>query len=274
AGVARGYLNLPELTAQRFIADPFSSAAGATLYQTGDLARWLPDGAIDFIGRNDFQVKIRGFRIELGEVEARLAACDGVREALVVAYGDTPDDKRLVAYLTAQAGAAPSAALLRRELAQHLADYMIPSAFVVLDAFPLGPNGKVDRKALPAPGRAAVASHAYAAPQGVVEEAIAAIWQDLLKLERVGRHDQFFELGGTSLLATQFVARLRDAIGVHLPLMQVFEAPALSALAEAAVGAELDKFQASALDLAALDIENLSDEEVERLLALEHAAAA
>ncbi|TFW29136.1 non-ribosomal peptide synthetase/type I polyketide synthase [Duganella callida] len=273
AGVARGYLNRPELTAERFVADPFSGQPQARLYRTGDLARWLPDGNIEFIGRNDFQVKIRGFRIELGEVEARLAACDGVREAMVVAHADHTGDKRLVAYLTAHSGAAPSAAGLRAQLAVHLADYMLPSAFVVLDAFPLTPNGKVDRKQLPAPDRAAVISRDYAAPEGVVEQAIAAIWQELLKLERVGRQDHFFELGGTSLLATQFVTRLRDATGVSVPLISVFQTPVLATLAEAVVSAELSRFQTSDIDLAALDIEDLSDEEVERLLAQENAEA-
>jgi amino acid adenylation domain-containing protein len=273
-GVARGYLNRPELTAERFIADPFSGQPEARLYKTGDLARWLPDGNIDFIGRNDFQVKVRGFRIELGEIASRLAACEGVRESLVVARADGGGDKRLVAYLTARDGAAPAAAALRAQLAQHLADYMIPAAFVVLDAFPLTPNGKIDRQALPAPDRAAVVSRAYAAPEGVVEEAIGAIWQELLKLERVGRQDHFFELGGTSLLATQFVARLRDAIGVNLPLMTLFQAPVLAALAEAVVSSELDKFQSAERDLAAIDIDNMSDEEVERLLAQELAGTA
>ena len=272
AGVARGYLNRPELTAERFVVDPFSGVPEARLYKTGDLGRWLPDGNIDFIGRNDFQVKIRGFRIEPGEVEARLAACDGVREALVVAREEGTGDKRLVAYLTVQAGAVPSAAALRGALARHLADYMIPAAFVMLESFPLTPNGKVDRKALPAPDRAAVVSRDYAAAEGVVEEAMAAIWQELLKLERVGRHDHFFELGGTSLLATQFVSRLRDAVGVTLPLINIFQTPVLAALAEAAVQTELDRFQSAALDLAALDIEHLSEQEVERLLAEEHAA--
>ena len=274
AGVARGYLNLAQLTAERFSADPFSGQPDARLYKTGDLARWLPDGNIDFLGRNDYQVKIRGFRIELGEIESRLAACVGVKEALVVAREDVAGDKRLVAYLTAQEGFDPAAAALRIELAQHLADYMVPGAFVMLDAFPLTPNGKVDRKALPAPDRAAVVTRAYAAPEGVVEEAIAAIWQELLKLERVGRHDTFFELGGTSLLATQFVARLRDAIGVNVPLINVFKTPELAALAEAVVVAELNRFQSSALDQEAMDIEQMSDEEVERLLAQELAEAA
>ncbi|WP_332690623.1 non-ribosomal peptide synthetase, partial [Devosia sp.] len=199
AGVARGYLNRPELTAERFLADPFSTDSQARMYKTGDLGRWLPDGTIEYLGRNDFQVKIRGFRIELGEIEAHLAACHGVREALVLAREDNPGDKRLVAYLLAQSGAVLDAATLRTALAGLLPDYMVPAAFVTLDSFPLTPNGKLDRQALPAPDRDAVVTRSYEAPQGDVETAIAAIWQELLGIERVGRHDHFFELGGHSL---------------------------------------------------------------------------
>ncbi|WP_434635109.1 amino acid adenylation domain-containing protein [Chromobacterium sp. CV08] len=229
-GVARGYLNRPELTAERFIADPFSADADARLYKTGDLGRWLPDGSIEYLGRNDFQVKLRGFRIELGEIEARLAACAGVREAAVLAREDAPGDKRLVAYLTARPDAAPDAAALRTELAKDLAEYMIPSAFVVLDAFPLTPNGKLDRKALPAPDGAQLTSREYAAPQGEAEEALANIWSALLNVERVGRHDNFFELGGHSLLAVQLVERMRQA-GLHCDIRQLFGASDLAALA-------------------------------------------
>ncbi|MYM84903.1 amino acid adenylation domain-containing protein [Duganella sp. FT50W] len=239
--VARGYLNRPELTAQRFIADPFG-AAGGRLYRTGDLARWRPEGVIEYLGRNDFQVKVRGFRIELGEIEARLAACDGVREAVVIAREDVAGDKRLVAYLLAQPGAVLAAAALREQLSQHLAEYMVPSAFVVLEAYPLTPNGKLDRKALPAPDQAAVATRAYAAPQGEIETAVARIWQELLGLEQVGRHDHFFELGGHSLLAVQMMSRLRQMLRVEVPLRQLFSQPVLAAfsqaLASAAVAAD------------------------------------
>uniref|UniRef100_UPI00068B5399 non-ribosomal peptide synthetase n=1 Tax=Andreprevotia chitinilytica TaxID=396808 RepID=UPI00068B5399 len=230
-GVARGYLNRPELTAERFIADPFSSDVSARLYKTGDLGRWLPDGNIEYLGRNDFQVKIRGLRIELGEIEARLAACAGVREVVVLAREDVPGDKRLVAYLVAQDGITLSTAELRQQLSDSLADYMLPSAFVTLDAFPLTPNGKLDRKALPAPDQTAVISRAYEAPRGEVEQTIAAIWQDLLGLERIGRHDQFFELGGHSLLAVQLVSRLRAALGVALSLRELFAQPTVLGLA-------------------------------------------
>ncbi|WP_434626621.1 non-ribosomal peptide synthetase [Chromobacterium sp. CV08] len=230
-GVARGYLNRPELTAGRFVADPYGDEAGARLYKTGDLGRWLPDGSIEYLGRNDFQVKIRGFRIELGEIEARLAACAGVREAAVLAREDAPGDKRLVAYLTARPDAAPDAAALRTELANDLAEYMIPSAFVVLDAFPLTPNGKLDRKALPAPDGAQLSGREYVAPQGETEEALANIWSALLNVERVGRHDNFFELGGHSLLAVSMVARAARQLGAGLALRQVYQAADLRELA-------------------------------------------
>ncbi|MDC9583419.1 AMP-binding protein, partial [Xenorhabdus sp. PR6a] len=231
AGVARGYLNRPELTAERFIADPFSQEAEARLYKTGDLGRWLPDGNIEYLGRNDFQVKIRGFRIELGEIEARLAACDGVREAVVVAREDTPGDKRLVAYLVPQAGMALDIAVLRAELSTSLADYMLPGAFMVLEALPLTPNGKLDRQALPAPDQGAVVTRQYEAPQGEVEQQLAQIWQDLLGVERIGRHDNFFELGGHSLLAMSLVEKSRQSLGVEIVLGDIFTGKTISKLA-------------------------------------------
>ncbi|SFH03173.1 amino acid adenylation domain-containing protein [Duganella sp. CF458] len=269
--VARGYLNRPDLTEQRFVVDPFAGEAGARMYRTGDLGRWLADGNIEFAGRNDFQVKIRGFRIELGEIESRLAACQGVREALVVAREDQPGDKRLVAYLVAEAGATLQANELRRTLAADLAEHMLPGAYVVLDAFPLTPNGKIDRARLPAPGGDSVIRQAYEAPQGAVECAIATLWADLLGIEQVGRHDNFFELGGYSLLATQFVARLRDEIKIDIALAKVFEHPTVASLAEAAVLAELGQFSNEDIEGLAADLDQLSDEEIERMLAQERA---
>ncbi|MBV6325447.1 amino acid adenylation domain-containing protein, partial [Duganella sp. HSC-15S17] len=235
AGVARGYLNRPELTAERFIADPFGDRPDARLYRTGDLGRWLPDGGIEYLGRNDFQVKIRGFRIELGEIEARLAACAGVREAVVIAREDSPGERRLVAYLVAEAGAQESAAALdpatlRAALATRLADYMLPAAYVVLEALALTPNGKLDRNALPAPGQDAVVARRYQAPQGPAETALAAVWAELLGLEQVGRDDHFFELGGHSLMVITLIERLRR-LGLSTEVRAVFEAPALHAMA-------------------------------------------
>ncbi|NVE01900.1 non-ribosomal peptide synthetase, partial [Massilia sp. BJB1822] len=237
-GVARGYLKRLELTAERFITDPFSAAPGARLYKTGDLGRWLADGNVEYLGRNDFQVKVRGFRIELGEIEAALAACAGVGEAMVIAREDQPGDQRLVAYFTAQEGAVLEPGALRAALAAQLPEYMVPAAFVTLEAFPMTPNGKLDRKALPAPEQGALASRTYTAPQGEVEAALAAIWQELLGVERVGRDDHFFELGGHSLLAVQLVSRIRQALGVELPLRILFIHATLAALAVAASQAQ------------------------------------
>ncbi|MEO8383507.1 MAG: amino acid adenylation domain-containing protein [Acidobacteriota bacterium] len=233
AGVARGYLNRPQWTAERFLCDPFSADPNARIYRTGDLGRWLADGNLEFRGRNDFQVKLRGFRIELGEIEAVLNACAGVREAVVIAREDVPGDKRLVAYLVADAGVPLQAAELRTALSMRLPEYMLPSAFVALVAMPLTANGKLDRKALPAPDATSLVVREYEAPQGEIETALAAIWQDLLEVPQVGRQDHFFELGGHSLLAVQLVSRIRTALGVELPLRAVFAGPSLSALAGA-----------------------------------------
>jgi amino acid adenylation domain-containing protein len=235
-GLARGYLNRPTLTAERFIADPFSNDAGARLYKSGDLARYLPDGNIEYVGRNDFQVKLRGFRIELGEIETALAACDGVRDAAVIAMADAAAvpsmEKRLVAYIVPHEGTPPSPAQLRLQLSAVLPDYMMPSAFVTLDAFPLTPNGKLDRQAMPTPDRSALATTEYEAPLGATEIAVAAIWQDLLKSSGIGRRDHFFNLGGHSLLAVQLASRLRTEMGVELALREVFANPTLSDLAK------------------------------------------
>jgi arthrofactin-type cyclic lipopeptide synthetase A len=234
AGVARGYLNREELTRERFLKDPFVSETDARMYRTGDVARWLPDGNIEYLGRNDFQVKIHGFRIELGEIESRLAACAGVREVAVLAREDVPGDKRLVAYLAAREGASLSVAELRRQLTTQLPEYMVPSAFVVLDALPQTSNGKLDRKALPAPDGSAVVRREYDAPKTDAEVVLAQIWQTLLGIERVGRHDHFFELGGHSLLAVRLVEMLR-ARGLKAEPRTVFVTPLLLDCAAALV---------------------------------------
>ncbi|WP_141554390.1 non-ribosomal peptide synthetase, partial [Xenorhabdus kozodoii] len=232
AGVARGYLNRPALTAERFVPDPFSKEANARLYQSGDLGRWLPDGNIEYLGRNDFQVKLRGFRIELGEIETQLAACDGVKDVVVIAREEADGDKRLVAYLLPQPEVTLTPSHLRKQLSTHLMEHMIPSAFVILDAFPLTGSGKLDRKALPAPDRAAIASREYAAPQGEIEQKMAEVWQSLLGLEQVGRHDNFFELGGHSLLTVQMATRLRQVFNTEVALQDLFSRPVLSDLAQ------------------------------------------
>jgi aryl carrier-like protein len=226
AGVARGYLKRQELTAQRFVADPFAGVAGARMYRTGDVGRWRADGNIEFLGRNDAQVKIRGYRIELGEIEAQLLRHAQVREAVVVAREDTPGEKRLVAYYTAGGAEFPEVESLRGHLQQRLPQYMVPAAFVRLEGLPLTPNGKLDRKGLPAPEEDAYARGVYEAPQGEIEQTLAAIWAQLLGVERVGRQDNFFELGGHSLLAVQLIERMRQK-GLRADVRALFNAPTL-----------------------------------------------
>ncbi|MEO6889068.1 MAG: amino acid adenylation domain-containing protein [Ktedonobacteraceae bacterium] len=278
-GVARGYLQRPELTAERFIPHPFSKSAGERLYKTGDSARYLADGAIEFLGRRDSQVKIRGFRVEPGEIEAALVQHPLIRECVVVVREDSPGDKRLVAYLVANAQSSPASNELRSFLKETLPDYMLPSAFVYLDVFPLTPQGKVDRRALPAPESNALAQGSLdEAPRTLEEEALAKIWQDVLHVEHVSIFANFFELGGHSLLATQVISRIRQTFQRELPLRSLFEKPTVAELALAimqAPGEQKDR----ALDtpihlvsrgdreqqlLAQLDI--LSDEEVASLL--------
>src|SRR5262249_32904051 len=233
AGVARGYLRRPELSAERFITDPFNNRPEALLYKTGDLARYLPDGDIEYLGRIDHQVKIRGFRIELGEVEAALNRHPSVRESIVLVREDTPGEKRLVAYLVAESGKAFTSSELRNFLQQKLPDYMTPATFVTLDVLPLTSNGKIDRKALPAPEQSRPElAETFVAPRTQVEELLAGIWADVLEVEQVGVFDDFFDLGGHSLLATRLVSRIRDAFRVELPLAALFDAATVASLAE------------------------------------------
>ncbi len=229
--VGRGYLGRPELTADRFRPDPFGPP-GARLYRTGDLARFRADGRLDYLGRIDHQVKIRGFRVELGEVEAALLALPQVREGVVVAREYAPGDKRLVAYVVGRDGAALAAAELRDLLRRTLPEGMVPSAFVALPALPLSANGKVDRKALPAPDWES-AEAADRAPRTPIEEMLAGIWAELLGRGEVGVDDDFFESGGHSLLAARLTGRLRAAFGVELPLAEVFAHPTVASLARA-----------------------------------------
>ncbi|MBZ4423356.1 condensation domain-containing protein, partial [Myxococcus sp. RHSTA-1-4] len=227
-GLARGYVRRPDLTAERFLPNPFSSIPGARMYRTGDLARWRQDGVLEFLGRRDFQVKVRGFRIELAEVEAALLAFSGVREAVALAREDVPGDKRLVGYVTGDASLDMAA--LRAHLQGRLPEYMVPSALLRLDSFPLTANAKVDRKALPAPDSRAEL-RPFVAPSTPTEQQLAALWAEVLRVDKVGIHDDFFELGGHSLLATQVVSRVRKTFEVELPLRALFEAPTLVRLA-------------------------------------------
>ena len=232
-GLARGYLNRPDLTAERFVPDPFSRRAGARLYRTGDVGRYREDAEIEFLGRNDQQVKVRGYRIELQEIEAALRRDESVREAAVLARDDGEGGKRLVAYVGLREGAARGADELRASLRELLPDYMIPTAFVLLDALPQMPNGKVDRAALPAPGESELGVRAhYAPPATEAERRVAAVWEETLRVERVGRDDNFFDMGGHSLLLLRVNSRLRELFDQDLPMVEMFQYPTVRLLAE------------------------------------------
>lgn len=219
AGVALEYLNRPELTAERFVDDPFH--AGERLYKTGDLGRWLADGTIEYLGRNDFQVKIRGFRIELGEIEAKLAAIEGVRESVVLARSDASGQARLLAYYISDS--VLDAGGIRETLGRQLPEYMVPAAYVRLERWPLTANGKLDRDGLPEPEGAAYAAAVYVAPRTPIEEALSGIWSKLLGVERVGMRDNFFALGGHSVLGIRLMAEVEAIFGVEVPLRELFE---------------------------------------------------
>jgi acyl carrier protein len=233
AGVVRGYFQRPELTAERFVADTVRGDGGS-LYRTGDLVRWRDDGVLEFLGRLDHQVKVRGYRIELGEIEAALAEQPGVAQAVVLAREDQPGDVRLVAYVVAHSGAPLDGTSLRDGLRERLPEFMVPQAVVQLDEFPHTPNGKIDRKALPPPERGTAASAgatAYVAPADDLEQQIAAVWKDVLKLDRVGSGDNFFDLGGHSLLAVQAHRRLRETLQRDLSITDIFRFPTVQSLA-------------------------------------------
>ena len=237
-GVARGYWARADLTAERFVPDPFAAEAGARMYRTGDRVRWLADGTLDYLGRLDHQVKLRGYRIELGEIESRLREQPGVGQALVLVREDRPGDKRLVAYVSAQPGEVAEPSALKNALAKQLPEYMVPSALVVLDAFPLTANGKIDRKALPAPKDDSAARSGFEPPQGKYEQLLAQVWSELLQVARIGRHDGFFALGGHSLLAVRMIALLRNRHGWEVSIRRVFETPSLAGLAAALAAQE------------------------------------
>jgi amino acid adenylation domain-containing protein len=254
-GLALGYLNRPELTAEKFIPHPFSNEPGARLYKTGDLARYLPDGQIAFLGRADQQVKIRGFRIELGEIEAVLNQHPAIQQAVVIAREDVADEKHLVAYIVLSPGADVTTSSLRDILRTHLPDYMIPTTFVLLEGLPLTPNGKVDRAVLPAPDATnTVREEAIALPSTPTEERLTKIVAPLLGLEQVGIDENFFLIGGNSLMGTQIIAQVADTFGVDLSLHTLFDAPTVRELSS-----EIEQ-------LIIANLEALSDDEVLRLL--------
>jgi amino acid adenylation domain-containing protein/non-ribosomal peptide synthase protein (TIGR01720 family) len=230
--VGRGYWRNPELSAQKFVPDPHSQVPGARLYRTGDLARYLPDGSIEYLGRIDHQVKVRGLRIELNEIEFHLAQHPGIKEAVVMAIEDAANNKRLVAYIVDSPEAKPSLTEMRAHLRETLPDYMVPSEFVIVDALPLSPNGKVDRRALAQlSGQRLEPETAYVAPQTELERTLAAMWQELLRVDRLGIHDNFFDLGGHSLLLVQLRSKLEDAFARSLSIVDLFQNPTVASLA-------------------------------------------
>jgi len=260
-GLARGYLNRPDLTKERFIPNPFSDEAGARLYKTGDLARYFPDGNIEFLGRIDGQVKIRGFRIELGEIENVLAQAPGVREAIVLAREDTPGEKRLVAYMVPDRNLSSLTGELRTFLKEKLPEYMVPSAFVELERLPLTPSGKVDRQALPLPDQS---EETFVSPRTSIEEALTRIWADILKLERVGIHDNFFHFGGHSLLATHVISGIRSAFQTEIPLRALFEKPTVEELAIAIMERQAEReVHEEELSHVLTELESLSEDETQ-----------
>lgn len=228
-GLARGYLNRPELTAEKFVPNPFAEKAGERLYRTGDLVRWRPDGQLDFLGRADYQVKLRGYRIELGEIENQLETHEQVERAVVMVREDHPGDKRLVAYVVKKnQGTQLSSGQLREHLRRGLPEYMVPGAWVELKHFPLSPNGKIDRKALPKPEtRSSEAAHSYVAPRTALEEHLARIWSELLGVDKVGIRDNFLELGGHSLIAIRVLSRVARECGADLQVQSLFDAPTI-----------------------------------------------
>ena len=255
AGVARGYWKNADLTAEKFVSERYGSTPGARIYRTGDRGRYLPDGNIEFTGRMDEQVKVRGFRIELGEIESVLTEHESVTEAVVIALEDKGSEKRLVAYVVTAPGTSSNTSDLRNHLKERLPDYMIPSAFVYLDALPLTSHVKIDRRALPAPDteRPALAE-AFTAPRTPAEKNLASIWTKLLGINRIGVNDNYFELGGDSLLATQLASQVRSMFEVEVPLVELFRHPTLAELAALIEEAIIEQ------------MEDLSDEAAEQLL--------
>ncbi|GLV55542.1 hypothetical protein KDH_23860 [Dictyobacter sp. S3.2.2.5] len=236
-GVARGYQGRADLTAERFVPDPFSQVPGSRLYKTGDLVHMLPGGDLVYLGRNDQQIKLHGFRIEPEEIVAVLTRHPAVRDALVVARENSSGAQQLVAYLLNEADQPVSGEEVQRYLRKNLPEYLVPAAYVFLDEFPIASTGKVDRQALPDPE--VILQTAYEAPITPIEETLATIWKQVLHVERVGRHDDFFALGGQSLLATQIISHVRRELQTEMPLRTLFAAPTIASFAEAIIQQEL-----------------------------------
>jgi acyl carrier protein len=266
-GLARGYHRRAGLTAERFIPDPFSEEPGTRLYRSGDLARYLPNGEIEYLGRMDHQVKIRGFRIELGEIESTLAEHQAVHECVVIAREDAQVEKRLVAYVVCHRGAGPTITELREFLQRRLPEHMVPSGFLFLDHLPLTPNGKVDRRALPAPDQSRPElSGEFVAPRSPVEMELAQIWRELLAVEEVGIYDNFFELGGHSLLLTQLASWIRKAFQVEVPLRVLFDTPTIIEMTKAILARQVERESETDLAQMLKQLKQLSPHEVKSML--------
>jgi len=264
----RGYVNRPDLTAERFVPDSFSSDWGGRLYRTGDICRYLEDGNIEYLNRTDHQVKIRGFRIELGEIENVLLSQGGVREAVALAREDRPGDRRLVAYVVAENKSNNSTldgATLRDRIRNRLPEYMVPSLIVMLDRLPLTSNGKIDRDALPNPEAHAL-QNMIAEPRNPVEQVLAGIWGELLGYETVDIYQDFFSLGGHSLLATQAISYVRETFQVEVPLLAMFQAPSVAAFAELILKDAETRTQIENVAHLMVSLSDLSDEELEERL--------
>ena len=268
-GLARGYANAVELTAEKFVPHPHSAQPGDRMYRTGDLVRYLPDGSIEFLGRTDKQVKLRGFRVELGEIEAILNQHEQVRQVVVLARDEkVADGKQLIAYIVGAQGQSIKPAELRDYVKEFLPDYMVPGAFVLLDNFPLTQNGKVDLSALPLPGELTrEPEETYVAPRNAVEETIAGIWSQLLGVERVGVNDNFFNLGGHSIFAIQLLSRLNKAFNLDLQIRVIYDQPTLAALAIAIVQTQAEQADSSELNRLLAELEDTSDEDAQAMLA-------
>ena len=263
-GLARGYLNQPAMTSEKFIPHPFSQKSGMRLYKTGDLARYLSDGNIEFLGRIDNQVKIRGFRIELGEIEALLNQHPEVQETVVIAREDVPGNKRLVAYVVPQPKSNSRANELRSFLQEKLPDFMIPAIFVSLQALPLTANEKVDQRALPAPNQVNTwVDEYFVAPRNSLEEQLTTIWAEVLRIEKVGIYNNFFSLGGYSLLVTQLISRMRDDIGVQLVIQDVFNYPNVAEFSVVVTQKLAEQVDEEILAQSLAELEELSDEDIQ-----------
>jgi acyl carrier protein len=270
AGLARGYLNSPELTAEEFIPDLFSGEPGSRLYRTGDLGRYRSDGNIEFVGRIDHQVKLRGYRIELGEIETALGQHPSVRQCAAAVREEDAGDQRLVAYVASQPEIVFDAGELREWLKRRLPAYMIPWAWVRLDDLPLLPNGKIDRAVLPVPDQdRPELGNIYQAPRTPVEDTLAGIWAEVLKVDKIGIYDNFFDLGGHSLLATQIMSRIRSCFSIELPLRTLFESPTIEQMAAAIMEHQMKQSGQEEPERVLFELESPPDEKVHSLVAEE-----